>query len=838
MDHADAPVSFGQALYHRHSVTEASPHGSFNGSNVSSVLPTEEWINRSDNNKEASYYQPRKIRQCSSNAPTSTIPYLEGALTKACVTASSDSTDPATVQRARSKINALLQTIGGITSGLLKPGSRTPIADTPVWLTPMVLSGGFATGHLAAGGLLTDYETELAHQLGISPTDNPADTRSKLNRIWLSEPFYSQLCDMLDRGTYRVNFPEESVMLVVVALHRSGHNDEAEELINTIAPFMGRVRFFPKPAQRPLPLDRKISMMTVSDALTQLKNRFSPDPEHRSNTRRRIEKNALVFDQWLPLKNRLLKLMLDTVKGEPPYYNETGELCGGTPLTTMTPKWTEEARRFQADRKRVLKQHPELQHRSTKKRGSERILLRSLEIALANPPENQSPSDRVDFLKIQGNLRKLLADIHHKQGVPGTQKYQKIQDAHQLWLTEYKNRTSEGQLLITQLLPFKDNNEISPENLPRDLTLMPAPVKKLFSKLQPRELAELLEQGDIPSSEVLASKLLAIVPIVKSESITDPTLATLFAHVGRAFNKRRSLLLQNFQSQVKMDELPWVKPLQSITPVDKAKELENARNLITDVVLQTFAHFPYTILPNPFLKSLTQLINTLPKYSVRQIDLTHELASDIFEHGFSERYLKSAKEAAELMQGTLYEKYYGLEYDRIGLLEHKSSLYNLCHSLSGVPAFTNPRSYRPHDNGKIIEWQQIITTHNLATLTNALCLHEYLQGDNGAKLSHKVADWIVDKCSSYNPEESCLVRLHEHKNIAFAFRQMLFFLSFQTSDVSFSVLAKLKTIPTVIDHKIEAINSRRERDAEALESMTAGEALKTEKIIYQPPPPL
>ena len=831
MDSTNAPAGSGQVPCYQQPVSGGSSHGSFNDSNVSHVLVTEEQLHLSDDNGDDSQ-QPLPLGQHSSAVHTSAVPYLKAVLGKAAVTASSNNADPATVQRARLKIHTLLQTIAGITSGFLMPGSRTPIARTPVWLTPVVISGGFPSGQLAAGGMLTDYETKLAHQLEIPLSDDPADIRLKLNRIWFNEPYYSQLCDMLDNGTYRFNFPEEAVMLVAVALQRSGYGKKAEKLIRTVAPFMKRARFFPEPAQKLLPLARTVSMTTVPDALVKLHNRFSPHPEHKTNTRRHIEKNALVFDQWLPLKDRLLKLVLDTVVGEPPYYSFTGELCGGMPLVAITPKWAEEARQFQADRKQVLEQYPEMQYRSMRKRGSERILLRSLEIALANPPQNQLPANRVGFLKIQENLRKTLADVHHKQGAPGSEKQQKIQDNRQLWLEKHKNAASKGQLLIAQLHPFKDDNQLPPGNLSVDMASMPASVKKLLEKLQPRELAELLTRHDITSSEVLAAKLLEIVPIVKSESMADPTLATLFAYIGQAFNRRRSLLLHSLQSQVRINELPWVKHLEAITPVDKASRQENVRALITDAVLQVLTYFPYTIFPNPFIKSLTQLVRALPEARMKKIALTNELAADIYEGAFSKKYVTSAKEAAKLMTGTLYERYYGLEYDKISRFRKQGHLYNLCHSLSGVPKKTHRfHYYAPRENGKIIEWQQIITTHNLASLTNFLGLHEYLQSDNGAKSSHKIAEWIIDKHSRYNPDNPDWIRLREHKNIAYAFRQMLFFLSFQTNDVQLSVLAKLKTIPEIIEGKMAAISSTRKRTAAAPESTTANEASTSTKKI-------
>ncbi|MGO0309342.1 hypothetical protein ACTL6P_22650 [Endozoicomonas acroporae] len=822
--------------------------GSFNGSSISNADIASRQLIPPDN---IVAQQASSLNQYDSISSTFGIPYLSGLLLTAGRTAISEHVDPVDRSRARSKIEQLLQTIQGTINGTLIHGSRAPIADTPVWLTPEVMTGGFTTGQLAAGGPLRGYEIELANQLGISVTNDQANDleniRSSLNRIWFTEPHSTRLCTMLLSGKYRVNTPEEAVMLILMTFQWFGHDDRAEQLINTISPFMGKVRFFPEPAEQPLQLNGNVAMKSVKDVLTQLDNRFGPAPEHKTTTRQRLDKNALVFDQWLPLKDRLLALIRDTVEGDLPYYNTAGELCGGMPLATVTPEWLDKAQQYQVDREQITTQHPELMYRTTRKRGSERILQRSLEILLAYPPERRCSSDTEGFQKIQSTLRKTLADIHRKQGLPESERYQKALNERQSWLEQYRQSYRTGQLLIRQLQSLKDCVQVTPDDLTMDVAGMPEPVKKLLAALQPRPLSELLEQRDITSAEVLASKYLEIVPVVRSDSILDPELATLFAHVALAFNKRRSLLLLNLEHQVRMDELPWVKHLQAITPIDQGKRVKNAENLIADMVSQVFTYFPQTILPNRFIKSFGQLIKELPESSMGQLPLTEEIATDIFQHRFSEKFLEAAKEAASLMQGTLYEKYYGLDYRGIAKLEKNEDFYDLClhKSDARTHTWTDRNNYVrklvwPSENGKVVEWQQVITTHNLATLTNALNLSEQLRGKDGQQLSHKVADWIVQKCIRYNPANPDKIRLQEHKNIAYAFRQMIFFLSFQPGHVHLSVLEKLKVIPQKLDCKIRAFNIETPEptgigDNDDIEMMAAGEhdheLLKNQQLL-------
>lgn len=806
--------------------------GSFNGSSISNADMASRQLIPPDN---TAAQQTSSLNQYDSISSTFGIPYLSGLLLKAGKTATSEHADPVDRSRARSKIEQLLQTIQGTINGTLKPGSRAPIADTPVWLTPVVMTGGFITGQLAAGGPLSHYEIELASQLGLSVTsnlpDDLANIRSALNQIWFTEPYSCHLETMLLNGKYRVNTPEEGVMLILMALHRSGHDDEAEQLIETISPYLGRVRFFPESAEQPLPLNTDEAMRSVADVLTQLDNRFGPAPEHKSNNRLRLDQNALVFDQWLPLKDRLVALIQGTVKGDLPYYNTEGELCGGMPLARVTTEWFEKASQYLADRKQITEQHPELMYRTTRKRGSERILQRSLEILLAYPPEHRCPSDMEGFQKIQFTLRKTLADIHRKQGLPDTERYQQALNQRQGWLEHYQKRYHTGHSLIHQLQPLKDCVQVKPQDLNMDTAGLPKPIKKLLAAIQSKPVIELLERGDITSAEVLASKYLNIAAIVKSDSILDPSLAALFAQVTQAFFKRRSVLLLNLQHQVRMDELPWVKHLQAITPFEQDKRVKNAEKLLTDMVTQVFTYFPQTILPNRFIKSLGQMIEELPELSLEP-PLTEELAADIFMHRFSDKFLMAAKQAASLMQGTLYETYYGLDYRSIANLKTPDALYYLCKQKSGVTKESRGwRDYATFENGKIIEWQQIITTHNLATLTaltNALDLPELFSSESGKTLNHKIARWIVIKCVRYNPANPDKIRLQEHKNIAYAFRQMIFFLSFQPHDAQLSVLEKLKVIPQnlarkITDLYIETPELVRFDDMNVIEMMAAGE---------------
>ena len=132
-----------------------------------------------------------------------------------------------------------------------------------------------------------------------------------------------------------------------------------------------------------------------------------------------------------------------------------------------------------------------------------------------------------------------------------------------------------------------------------------------------------------------------------------------------------------------------------------------ARRLATLAV----EHFPGTLLPNPLVRELEVLL----RLGGVELPLTEELAVDIFMGRFTPKFQRAAKVAANLLQGTLYERYHGLDLARVAALPE----------LVGreVPAFDElcRRDAVPKrslaDNGRIIERQQILTAGNLAVLT-------------------------------------------------------------------------------------------------------------------------
>jgi hypothetical protein len=148
-----------------------------------------------------------------------------------------------------------------------------------------------------------------------------------------------------------------------------------------------------------------------------------------------------------------------------------------------------------------------------------------------------------------------------------------------------------------------------------------------------------------------------------------------------------------------------------------------------------------------------------------------------------------------LLVSSLYSTYYDIDYDLIQRLpevqppqetswfrwrsgETADPFAALCRSRAGA---TSDR-WDVAVNGMIIEQQQILTTQNLAVLVSGLDLVQELRG-HFTELARRCFDWICKRQQKNAPTWHALLIML--KNTAYAWRQMVFFLSLlPTSEVN------------------------------------------------------
>jgi hypothetical protein len=693
--------------------------------------------------------------------------------------------DPATRSRAVGKIEKWLRVLSGMFGGQLDVGSRTPVAGAPPWVTLEVATGGFATGNKLANGPLQDHERTLLAHLK-APAGNDDEARLLLNSYYISDEGLTNLHEQLRSGRYDVAIPEEGALLVVAWLVRRGSLDEARELLETLAPHFAELRFYPVPTDRSRTFGPQVSVRNVGEtinALTSLK----------PNNQILAQKEAIQV--WTPLYDRMITLFLETVEGETPSLRRDTagarmkpvphgrfQIIGGWPCKRYPEGWRARAQELVGEIERQRGEH-QLCGRVERRKGPFRQLWEYLRRCIDS---SQSLTGR-DV----GRVRLTLAGYIDKHGIPQSAGCRMLRgkqaasvgaptfhEISRVLIPRLQCHPKDEGLddVGTVALPVT-SDEAGKFNIPAG-TAIPASLERKLERCL-RETAEVLvARGLITSGEVLARLLPQITAGLRAGGVSDPSLRRLYAAIYRAFRCRRSLLLLNLESQVRIEELPWVAAIDSHRRETTSTE-DAARQTLEGVTTLTLCSFPHMILPNKLMKEL----RALAKGAKLDLPLVDELAADIFMGQFAGNFIRSAKIAARVLKGSLYETYFGIDYDSIRHISEPPALKTARGQEKGLDAFAKlctemakvtREGWDVAVNGMIIEQQQIITTQNLAVLYEGLRLKDLLS-ERSYDLAQGCFTWVCRR--QQMKSELWHAKLIMLKNTAYAWRQMVFFLS-------------------------------------------------------------
>ena len=681
--------------------------------------------------------------------------YPQGQLGHALLTAATHE-DAATRRRAQARARAWASVLEGLHTGRIHLGSRTPVAGLPPWVTLEVLRGGFATGKPMAGGPLEADEIARADGLGLPPT------RAALFASYLTDDGLAELRTLIATGGYRVQIPEDAVLLTAGHLADGGDRASALDLLETVRPFASTLRFMPRAATPPRTPPGQVSRRTAEQVQEHLK---------QTRPQARVETQREALEVWLPLTDRFAALWWSTRDADGRAGMRWSE--GHTELAhTLTRAYDDALNRHRLCRKyRDRKQNLPILVAAAKARLRDEF--------------TDTTAVRVDHV---------LASITAKRGQPDGQALRELRAVqariavspshHQLAKIAAgrcaRLRPDEGIPDVRALLAPVTPDEAAAFDAPARVQ-MPTAVKRKVRLGTIGSVQSLLTAGVVPSAEVLAELLPALTGLQVAAAYDNPALGHLVAAVYQAFRRRRSLLLVNLDKQVQFEELPWITALGPHVIMPSTATTTAVARQVAALAIDAF---PGTLLPNPLVQELTTLYTAAhtPQW------LVPELAADIFEGRFSPRFPAAARVAATLLQGTLYERYYGLDFAR--LLEVTSVSHSplrvtgtvralLGEPLAGTAAFNElcnqaapaGRGWSPARNGMVIERQQLLTTQNLAVLIT----------DGGVQPSRP---W-PDLATAAAIHCARLLQLAQHqerplatiKDAAYAWRQALFFLT-------------------------------------------------------------
>ncbi len=627
--------------------------------------------------------------------------------------------------------------LAAMQAGDLTVGSRTPVAGMPKWATPDIVRGGFATSTYAAGGDLQPHEIALAERLSL-PTKDISQLRLALNNWHLSDDGLGILRDQAQSGRFTAQVPEETALLTVALLTDDDPN-AAQAILTEITPFFDRLRFYPKPGENAG--QDGVYVRTVRQIKKQLKDK-------RPAQQIILQHNSISL--WIPLNDRLIDLLAN---GDKPDWHDQAEtwlmeydLASKKP---MAQRWRKPNSPFQRCRQALIEKHKKM-------------------------PLGQNLQADIDTI-----VARHVAKYGDAQTRAAHRKMQAEQDVT-IW------HDAVAKVLSKRLASLPADIGISdPESVTNAITSAEAitgapaghPLPKRFvhtvntARMAP--VADLVQTGQIGAPEVLAKVLPQITAKIHASGLQTNAETEVCTALYKAFRNRRSLLLLNLQSQVKLEELPWAAAL--LGRRDSSRNGKTiARDALTELARLSLTHFPHVIFPNTLIEEM----DSLAKTADLDIPFTSEIAADIFMGSFAPRFAKAADISLAYYANTLYGRYYDLPTP-----EHGVSLSKLCARRTGRSRLNN---WSVAANGMMLEQQQIITSHNLAQLFKTLDLSDL----SFAQMATDCFDWICKR--QQIPLHDWRAKLQMTKNTAYAWRQMIAFLSELEPDIQRTLVAQIK----------------------------------------------
>ena len=702
-----------------------------------------------------------------------------------------------------------------ITTGDVNSGASSPrTQDVPLWATWDIADGGFATGNLPAA----------------------LDPSKGTNESWMTPQGVRQLNQVLEEGTYRILYPEHAALLCVVWLLRNEYSKEAEEVLKKIVPFFSKLQFYPEASSVPLELTPRASIATAGDVKMALEQKYKTWQNAQVHRSLNLRANRAAILRWIPIKFRLLELFEQTVScphqprfteedtiaslGEHQFVSHSectqGDACGW-PCQQFPEDWDAVASRLLHEYYEAVEEEDELINKRRRQRGTTAQLISCLKVCVRKGPEALSGRQ-------VGMIRTILACCHAKYGPDRWALYSNTLVKSMPHPPEF------FEPLLKELSDLDPETGISDQKMENLLALkkagiqVPANIERLLRRARMGTMEELVSDGLIKSGEMLASLAPAVAATAMSAQMPESGIRRLFYALSIAFKKRSQLLC--LESQVELPELPWANPVLHHAGWD---ETSSAWSALEQTVCLELTAFPHAIIPNKLLLSLRQLVNN----AETKLVLVDEIAPDKFRGKFDQKYAEAAETAGLLLQNTPYASYYGLEDLYAGIDESfgPEELMEEC----SKRAFSNvsPQIHRSiADNGRLLEWGQVISTHNLASLTYVLNLKDKIEW---TLLVVATWQWIVkhdhQRKASSEPQigvswELQKKRHHREKIIANGWRQLLFYLSMMEAE-STVLLTSLQNDMEMLVFSEDRRKMLKERYLDPLEDAMRGTSPKT-----------
>ncbi|WP_405940849.1 hypothetical protein [Streptomyces sp. NBC_00207] len=503
---------------------------------------------------------------------------------------------------------------------------------------------------------MNENDQHLNPLAGMSPGEAFAHCLTDEGLAWLRS--------LLDSGRYALRAPEEAALLTVAWLLRDGDTRAAWELVEELRPSAGEVRFAPHPCDLPSPDAGAVHRRTVGEAAALLSRRkANPDVE--------AQREALAV--WRPFEDELLVHRLRADAHSAPWRADGAALL--TRYRSLAAAHTRCTRHLDPRSnasvlRRALEEDVAGRELPPREAG---LVRRAVTAAAAKRGRNRQP-DRPTHHELTALVLRRLSAFPADRGVPDV-----------------------GPLIAPVTV-----GEAGESGLPAG-TAIPAPVVAVVAGTHDAQLGVLLSRGTIPSAEVLAEVAPQLLITHTAQGYADGSLRTLMAAMHRA--RRGNLYWWDAEQHARLTASPWVRALGHRNPDPKTTAGAALRTLGE----LTLRYFPGAGLPN----LLVLMLSRLAPSAELPVPFLAEPFADSYSGAVSKDLPMAARTAAELLHGTVYERYYGIDYAEVrdlAIAQDPDGIAKLCAVRAG-------RVGRPlASDPAVIEQAKILTTFNLALL--------------------------------------------------------------------------------------------------------------------------
>ncbi len=548
------------------------------------------------------------------------------------------------------------------------------------WITPEIVQGGFSTGRYLAGGSPRPHEAALILQHDI-PIDDGVRERRAINEWCLtSSAGRAWLLGLSRTGLYRLPTAEEGCLLAVVILLQEA-GIAADHLIQEVSPWFDELRFFPEPAERTAPDGSLSSVTKIGDLLPKLGKRLQRFKATLVSAQLR---SSAMENVYFPTYRAIV--------------DEARHVCAW---------WLDESSAGDGG-----DLDPSFAERAATKRAN--LILFGFEKKMRRSSLGKL-FDALDVVALHGRQTRRTFIEHIQRHAAAASAFL----ARRCSIPPAALMSPRRQSFLSQLggvVKALEPHERTPSGLPMDRVNELSSRFPLFRAEVERvalgTLGELADLGVLASSEQLATQAVGVVVKHRATHFAPEPARTLALHLLTAFMARRSRLLLNLATQVRVSEIPWFGALADAFDPEQQPSDPRPEVAVNPVAREVFgAHvtcFPDTQTPNRLVRLLDEYLGCA--------GLVKEIAADIFEGKFRGKFGAQAKQREEMLgPGTPYGDY----YEKV-LIKFPDDAAVHTVIVSGLQGLGFEWCRSTVDNGIVIERVAVATTHNLLHLLVAL----------------------------------------------------------------------------------------------------------------------